>query len=124
MCQLKVGKYYFRTYISVLIIPIGFDFAKLTAQWPSEKASLLSFKANLRKNEFDIAKIKVWELKGKKWDDAFDIFVELLGVEKKASYQIASSPHPIQMLKEISQNFPSLMHVLSRENIPKGKIDS
>lgn len=45
---------------------LGFDFAKLTAQWPSEKASLLSFKANLRKNEFDISKIKVWELKGMK----------------------------------------------------------
>lgn len=43
---------------------LGFDFDKLTEAWPKEKSSLISFKAHLRKNEFDISKIKVWELKG------------------------------------------------------------
>jgi len=80
----------------------GFDFAKLSSRWPQHASTLLSFKASLLAEEFDISKLKVWEL-------------EDLGIQ--ASAAILSSGQPLHMLRDISQNLPGLAHTLAREHV-------
>eukprot|EP01127_Copromyxa_protea_P006448 TRINITY_DN1631_c0_g1_i1.p1 TRINITY_DN1631_c0_g1~~TRINITY_DN1631_c0_g1_i1.p1 ORF type:complete len:1488 (-),score=376.84 TRINITY_DN1631_c0_g1_i1:19-4482(-) len=85
----------------------GFDFAKLTKKWPEYSSELLSFKASLMSEEFDLETLKVWE-------------VADLGVQ--ATKKIIESPEPLRMLRDISQNLPSLAHTLARERVDEEQL--
>jgi len=84
----------------------GLDFQKLSKAFPALESQLMAFKSRLVDAEFDFEQLKVWE-------------VSDLGIS--SSSKIMTSSDPLVMLRDISQNFPSLANVLSRERIDPDK---
>jgi UDP-glucose:glycoprotein glucosyltransferase len=78
----------------------GFNFARLAERYPALAPELTSFRDHLvAMDSEDEATLKVWDIKD-------------LGLQ--ATQRIALASDPLQMMVDISQNFPSLASSLSR----------
>ena len=77
----------------------GFNFARLAERYPDLTAELTSFRDHLIAMDSSDEPLKVWDIKD-------------LGLQ--AAQRIALAGDPLQMMVDISQNFPSLASSLSR----------
>ena len=83
----------------------GFNFARLAERYPDLTPDLTSFRDHLvAMDSKDEATLKVWDIKD-------------LGLQ--ATQRIALASDPLQMMVDISQNFPSLASSLSRMELDK-----
>ncbi len=78
----------------------GFAFARLLERKPALNAELRTFRDSLAgASDLQLEKLKVWELKD-------------VGVQ--ATQRIMAAAHPVALLRDISQNFPTLLSSLTR----------
>ena len=83
----------------------GFNIPKLIERYPDQKHELEAFGSHLiESSSLKRSNLKVWEMKD-------------LGLQ--ATQRIISSSNGLQMLRDVSQNFPSLVEMISKLDISK-----
>lgn len=97
----------------------GILFGKLMQLHPSLNSDLLTLRETLLSGssaDLQLESVKLWELAGATRSNAMEL-TNVAGVGLTATQRVIASANPLTLLRDISQNFPSLMPSLARQKV-------